>query len=183
MGVPDAGTALGLTQHGALRVFRWCMNALMTRRAMLWTVGLLALVVAYLSAASATISIDGSSICGGQWNIFKWVTSCEAILTRRLAILAVGVVVLIVCAYYAERSGEPQFAEEYDDDEYEDSEYDEHDEDEVSVAAPDHEPGQARNAPVEPEFKTCPDCAEQVRFAARKCRFCGYVFTDAPAGS
>lgn len=25
-------------------------------------------------------------------------------------------------------------------------------------------------------FKTCPDCAEQVRTAARKCRFCGYRF-------
>jgi predicted RNA-binding Zn-ribbon protein involved in translation (DUF1610 family) len=29
-----------------------------------------------------------------------------------------------------------------------------------------------------PEFKTCPDCAEQVRYAARKCRFCGYRFGE-----
>jgi hypothetical protein len=35
--------------------------------------------------------------------------------------------------------------------------------------------------PATPEFKTCPDCAEQVRFAARKCRFCGYMFEDASA--
>jgi hypothetical protein len=28
------------------------------------------------------------------------------------------------------------------------------------------------------EFKTCPDCAEQVRFAARKCRFCGFQFAE-----
>lgn len=26
------------------------------------------------------------------------------------------------------------------------------------------------------EWKTCPDCAEEVRAAARKCRFCGYRF-------
>lgn len=32
--------------------------------------------------------------------------------------------------------------------------------------------------PVTQEFKTCPDCAEQVRHAARKCRFCGYMFED-----
>jgi hypothetical protein len=29
------------------------------------------------------------------------------------------------------------------------------------------------SAPAASEFKPCPDCAEEVRFAARKCRFCG----------
>jgi hypothetical protein len=33
----------------------------------------------------------------------------------------------------------------------------------------------ARSAP---DLKTCPDCAEDVRPAARKCRFCGFVFED-----
>jgi hypothetical protein len=33
------------------------------------------------------------------------------------------------------------------------------------------------------ESKTCPDCAEDVLYAARKCRFCGYRFTDAPTES
>ena len=27
-------------------------------------------------------------------------------------------------------------------------------------------------------MKACPDCAEEVRAAARKCRFCGYEFVD-----
>lgn len=32
-----------------------------------------------------------------------------------------------------------------------------------------------------PTFMSCPDCAEDVRLAARKCRFCGYMFQDVSA--
>jgi hypothetical protein len=39
--------------------------------------------------------------------------------------------------------------------------------------------GSATPSPA--EFKTCPDCAEEVRAAARKCRFCGYAFSDVSA--
>lgn len=31
---------------------------------------------------------------------------------------------------------------------------------------------------IEGPVKVCPDCAEDVKFAARKCKHCGYVFTD-----
>ena len=30
--------------------------------------------------------------------------------------------------------------------------------------------------PAHPTYKQCPDCAEQVLAAARKCRYCGYRF-------
>ena len=30
----------------------------------------------------------------------------------------------------------------------------------------------------EPETKECPDCAETVKYKARKCRFCGYLFNE-----
>ena len=34
-----------------------------------------------------------------------------------------------------------------------------------------------------PEYKACPDCAEDVRFAARKCRFCGFLFEGKTASA
>jgi hypothetical protein len=37
--------------------------------------------------------------------------------------------------------------------------------------------------PDTPETKTCPDCAESVLAAARKCRFCGYRFDEPPLGA
>jgi hypothetical protein len=44
-------------------------------------------------------------------------------------------------------------------------------------------PGNGHAAPRIPaiELKTCPDCAEEVRAAARKCRFCDYVFDETTA--
>lgn len=39
-------------------------------------------------------------------------------------------------------------------------------------------PSAAAAAPHKP----CPDCAEEVRAAARKCRFCGHMFDAAPVG-
>lgn len=35
-----------------------------------------------------------------------------------------------------------------------------------------------QNQPVDLEFKYCPMCAEQVKAAAKKCRFCQHLFVD-----
>jgi hypothetical protein len=37
---------------------------------------------------------------------------------------------------------------------------------------------QSQNQPEDLEFKYCPMCAEQVRAAAKKCRFCQHLFVD-----
>lgn len=48
------------------------------------------------------------------------------------------------------------------------------------AAAPTTTPPPA-SALLKPGTKTCPDCAEEVRAAARKCRICGYMFEDVAA--
>ncbi len=42
-------------------------------------------------------------------------------------------------------------------------------------------PMPAQRPDQNPAYKFCPDCAEEVRAAARKCRFCGHIFEGIPA--
>ncbi len=44
-----------------------------------------------------------------------------------------------------------------------------------------HEPASTPRA-AEPDLKACPDCAERVRSAARKCRYCAYRFDGTELG-
>lgn len=48
----------------------------------------------------------------------------------------------------------------------------------VPVAGSDNTPPESQSTVA---FKVCPDCAEEVRTAARKCRFCGYIFDGTAA--
>ena len=42
-------------------------------------------------------------------------------------------------------------------------------------------PEPAVEPPNQTATKTCPDCAEDVKFAAAKCRYCSYSFVEKPA--
>jgi hypothetical protein len=46
-----------------------------------------------------------------------------------------------------------------------------------AVAASSAQPWYAEHQTAAVEEKVCPDCAESVKAAARKCRFCGYQFS------
>jgi hypothetical protein len=48
----------------------------------------------------------------------------------------------------------------------------------LDAGVPQRPPFSLRRRPETPALKTCPDCAESVRPAARVCRFCGYRFED-----
>jgi hypothetical protein len=197
----------------------------MSKRALLWGLGLLALAFAYVAAANVAITgsrfvapllgspghYESYSSCGGDWSPQEWFKSyCSGALPPRLGVLALGGAVLLVCAYYAEKNNPLRLPHhEVLLDESRDGLYwcrncsfTSHDitaarlhkqirlaDGSSSMMVGANASGSGAGAaatqassvlpqPPTAEFKTCPDCAEQVRTAARKCRFCGYQFSD-----
>jgi hypothetical protein len=175
----------------------------MSRRAMLWSVGGLAFFFMSLAAVNASKVVstgnpfDGSvtgqsGVCGGFGELGNWFgstylnggpaeTSCSSLLPERLGALAIGFAILLICGYYAEKGiGRKHLSADFASTLVEGLArpstltYPE-----TQPPATPAVPAPPVAAPATPETKTCPDCAEEVKAAARKCRFCGHMFESA----
>ena len=137
----------------------------MSRRVMLWTVGLMTLGLTYLAAVKISTpittmgggSLGGTTLdtvtCSSLWNPIDWFSAtCGEGAPERLAALGLGIIAVLVYGYFAENA----------------------------VGGFIRHTFELTETPEPPRLKTCPDCAEEVRVAARKCRFCGFTF-DASA--
>jgi hypothetical protein len=207
-------------------------DAGMSKRAVLWMVGLIAFGFTYIAAVNVSElrpgSFGSSRVCEGMWNFTEWFASyyCSELLPPRLGVLALGLVVLLVCGYFAEKSKRDILAAGHQGDTdgsgswvcqecdfkapYYSTDVNRHQKatgrarlastnvgtaqsHAPTVPTPMIEPpvktygfdNSAKEPAIAPEpasttadSKTCPDCAEEVRAAARKCRFCGYIFED-----
>jgi hypothetical protein len=197
----------------------------MSKRALLWSLGVVAFAFTFLGAVNVaqTQDVFGSpfEVCHGLWNPIHWFSRlCSDSLPERFGVLAIGLAVLLPCVYFAEKGGNPALTGGHD------VRYDAKNNSwtcgesgcgwsgisrggarahristgatvATSVPTSSSSGSSAPSAPVQlqppalssapadrqPEFKTCPDCAEEIRFAARKCRFCGYVFDSSEGRS
>jgi hypothetical protein len=152
------------------------------------------------------------TICGALWSPVDWfIKGCGQSLPVRLLILFAGGATLALCALFARRgNASPNSPDDADGHEvsfepgtalwkctdpgcgaegttrFGATRHQRKTGTRISLNAEATAPvtaGQRPGATAASEFKTCPDCAEQVRAAARKCRFCGYMFTGAPEDS
>lgn len=211
---------------------------------MLWMLGLVAIGFCYIGAVSldeTRVTADGvsstaiSTECQGLWNPSEWFDSaCQDSLPARLGAMVIGVMGLIVCAYFAEKARVVDGRHRMKKAAFSSLRYcayrgchfrtrdvlraEEHSELRGTVKRHDeennadrerqiaHTAATAGSLPVPqapalsgfeppaqrivrrstvspasdlPNFQDCPDCAELVRAAARKCRFCGYLFAPA----
>ena len=196
---------------------RWMYVSFMSKRALLWTIGSCALFFTYLAAAN--VPSPYGSYC--SFNFTRWFTpNCNASLPQRLGVMMIGLVILVVCAYFAEKDGREELArgKQLGHPMVSDpglgwvcankrcgfvgnrSEALDHVRDQElkkkldRISTPDRgvsvpaagttaSVNPAPLAPGNPALKTCPDCAEEVRGAARKCRFCGYLFGAESGGT
>jgi hypothetical protein len=234
----------------------------MSKRALLWMLGLIALGFCYIAAVNVKeVSVHSvpsylagggtyvSTSCKGMWWLGGWFSKyCSDSLPSRLGVIALGVAVLILCGYFAEKGKQPPLLigghdvrrdplsmyyicrsdgcgfistsrdatrlhrvetgaalgeglatrpaaaatasapsawywfSDLDQPSASRPATPEARSEQTSELTPEpeptSEPKQTPEPEPKPEPKTCPDCAEEVRFAARKCRFCGYMFAE-----
>jgi Uncharacterised protein family UPF0547 len=202
----------------------------MSKRAVLWMVGIIAFGFTFLAALNASIAdpIFTESMCGGFEELDRWFDDyCSELLPTRLAVMSLGLIVLLVCGYFAEKSDRgPELvgghrlrrigsAREWRCLEPECGfvAYSRQTEREhrietggrlvtspptatppattdgfggvgtQAIAAQPPPPATPTTVPPVEDSKMCPDCAEQVRSAARKCRFCGHRFAESTVGA
>jgi hypothetical protein len=207
----------------------------MKKDQLLWWLGSIALAFTYLAAVNvkeAGSAVIGATYntpahttyfitCEGMWNPTEWFKSgCGSSLPSRFGVLALGVAILIVCGYFADKtvSGAsspvklhtlakfPSGTYKCQDCGFETTDLEQvrfHNLNGSRVttagstlgfgpaSSPATVPAASPTAQPVPEtgpmptasseHKACPDCAEQVLAAARKCRFCGYMFDSQPA--
>jgi hypothetical protein len=215
----------------------------MSKRAMLWSVGLGVFAIFYLGAANIPHDSWGVWRCQSL-NIFEWfgiipgrthsygwhAAGCDELIFPRLSALIFGLIALVIFGYFAEKSSSrpPLFGGHYvtrdassglfkcrhEGCDFKSSYRDVAREHRIATgavlakgsatlpltraAAPAPIAGNSygfdslgqrtdqipsAQATASPGLKACPDCAEEVRAAARKCRFCGYLFSEVSAES
>lgn len=153
----------------------------LSKKGLYLLIGSVVVGFAFLAAVNAGGGTFGTA-CSGFDEIKNWFSNdpwCEDVLPARIAVLGIGIGIFFTLAYFADKAekegvaagkrpstAKPSYASKV-----------------VAVQPPPVVPVPVAPAPVatqapvaNAEFKTCPDCAEQVRAAARKCRFCNYEF-------
>jgi Uncharacterised protein family UPF0547 len=201
----------------------------MNKRAMLWIVGLVGFGFTFLAATNVkqySTSYYGtvSTSCDeGLSSVGEWFKShCSESLPPRLGVMALGLIILVVCGYFAEKGaprrpprlegghrlrvvGSGGYVCEEPGCDFRSPGRDAARAHRIATGAVASEPtsqptpgpahysgfgspepaipAKAQSTPeqVISDLKTCPDCAEEVRAAARKCRFCGYLFAPVAA--
>jgi len=207
----------------------------MSKRALLWSLGGVAFVFTYIAAVNVTQAGYGYDFagrataftaCEGLWNPLDWFDGCAESRPARLGVLALGIALLLVCGYFAEKGlvkhevmqdprDKSHWCRDCAFESWSSADAYRHRRAKhaptarvapstpsgntngfgatapkaAAPAAPPTAPATSAapppSAPATPEFKTCPDCAELVLTAARKCRFCDYRFdvTETATGS
>jgi hypothetical protein len=182
-----------------------------TKRTVLWLAAFAIIGFAFMAAVNASYEgprFDSSgyfaSTCDGFESIGDWfgdLTGCKALLPSRIAVLLVGFGLALIPIYFAEKkppgtatsAGSSNATASRADDAWGSTFAGDVSASSTDVSAASQPTAQrvveppitaAGTSPSQANaFKACPDCAETVRAAARKCRFCGFMFDDVTASA